>query len=315
MPVDKVPDLPKTARERTVFRDRCCRVTQASCGTEQAHLIPVAASDWFTLNGMGQYSVDSSVFPEIDDLSNTVLLRSDVHTMLDHKELTIVPKLDEEAKYKLVTHVMHSQSRYAAEQENLFHNRIMQQLCDISPSCLFARFAWSLFHKETLRLFETRRASFQVRIRTSLKPGQPPNVTTEAIRELAQLPSISEKKSTSKKRSISRSAGQDCDDEYWDVGQERIVHRDDDDFGLDSELHNVSDDESDSDRGRKRNRSTSPGSSTPPLSRSVASIISSGICDSGPASKGKDKTFSHIHDVTIKQAIPLKHSGDKPKYT
>ncbi|KAI1766834.1 hypothetical protein GGR53DRAFT_484565 [Hypoxylon sp. FL1150] len=294
MPDDKIPDLPKTARERTIFRDRCCRVTQAGCGTEQAHLVPVATSSWYTLNGMEKYNVDSSVFPQIDDLNNTLLLRSDVHNMLDHKELTIVPKLDG-GQYKLVTHLIRSQSRYAAEQENLFHDRLIHQLYDVSPSCLFARFAWSLFHKETMRLFETRRASFQVRVRV-MKPGQSPDVTTTTIWDLNELPSLTERKSTSKKRSVSQrgdqdGGDQDCDDEYWDVGQERIVHRDEEDFGLDPEVHNVSDDESDNGwgRGRKRNRSVSPARSTPPLSR-------------------------YVHDGIPKQATPFRYDDERPEH-
>ena len=60
---------------------------------EAAHLVPLQESDWFYKNEMSQYtSGGNDEQRAINDLSNILLLRSDVHRAFDRKNFVFVPK-------------------------------------------------------------------------------------------------------------------------------------------------------------------------------------------------------------------------------
>lgn len=78
----------------------------------------------------------------IDDISNAILLRSDIHTLFDQKRFVIVPKAD-----TFVIHVLASGT--SLELVNCYHNVMLQPLTGVATEYLFARFAWSIFAYST----------------------------------------------------------------------------------------------------------------------------------------------------------------------
>ncbi|KAI1371146.1 hypothetical protein F4677DRAFT_319564 [Hypoxylon crocopeplum] len=184
---EMVKNLPKQSCERTIIRDGCCRITHFHCGTEPIHIVPSVMAAWFIANGMEKYCFDQYTVPVIDDISNTILLRLDVHSVLDRKELILVPKLND-TKYELVTHVLSSQHHYATELETLYHNRTILSLCHVAPAFLFARFAWSIFNEATFKLFETQSAEFSVSIRESTEADEPVKIVKKTISSVSDIP-------------------------------------------------------------------------------------------------------------------------------
>ncbi|KAI2627874.1 hypothetical protein GGS26DRAFT_122280 [Hypomontagnella submonticulosa] len=173
--------VPRDVREAVFWRDDCCRMTQCRCGLEAAHLVPRKDLGWFIDNGMQQYCADRAADPAIDDLANEVLLRADVYTMIDRKELLVVPKRDNEQTYTLVTHLLRSENRYIHDEFTLFHNSPFQPLKGISIEYLFARFAWAIFNRATIPFFQTIPAPIEVRVRIPGRAGEPLATQTRSI--------------------------------------------------------------------------------------------------------------------------------------
>ncbi|KAI1106806.1 hypothetical protein F4804DRAFT_285930 [Jackrogersella minutella] len=253
LPISPLPDdtvLPSTTgRPAVVVRDRSCRFTKSLCGTRGAHIVPKKDNDWFFANHMGQYC-DPSSSPSYDDMRNMILLRADVHKMFDDKELVVVPKFDKNNTCHLVTHVLkwHQQS---AEIKTLFHNRTCYGFTGVSPECLYARFAWSIFNSSTFRFFESQPEIFSIRIRD-------PNASPGSIRYIdrditsssqiprsglkSDAPSKSERATSNKRK---RGVG------HYSVSQERVMYSSDDEDSL-HDGSSEGDHDSDVDRGRKR---------------------------------------------------------------
>lgn len=77
----------------------------------------------------------------LHDLSNTLLLRSDLHNAFDRPKFAFVPKLSSDFESpKLVLHVLEPSREF----ESLFHNHQLQGFHS-SIELLFARFAWTIF--------------------------------------------------------------------------------------------------------------------------------------------------------------------------
>ncbi|KAI2466469.1 hypothetical protein F4781DRAFT_434343 [Annulohypoxylon bovei var. microspora] len=202
VPAWKRPVLGRVPRDAIITRDECCRVTQSYCGTQHSHVVPVSVTPWFTMNNMFRYAwggEDENPRP-IDDISNGMLLRSDVHHMIDKSELVMFPKFTGE-KYEIVLHLLHSRSRYAFEQEAWFHNRKCQDIYGVSRECMFAAFAWSIFQECTLRFFLAERDSFQIRVRESNAPGSPPNIVFKTAGSISEVRELAPPFGRMKKRS------------------------------------------------------------------------------------------------------------------
>ncbi|KAM3508030.1 hypothetical protein MY11210_006878 [Beauveria gryllotalpidicola] len=154
-PLLRLPNAIDQPRETScnnvgLTRDVSCRVTNATLGTEGAHLLPKSEELWYTKNSMFQYSAfEEKGTP--DDPRNAILLRSDAHTLFDAKRFLIVPKKD-----KWVTHAL-----YGKPQDELarsFHNIHLQPLTDVSVEFLFARFVWTIHALSTFTLSGGKRA-------------------------------------------------------------------------------------------------------------------------------------------------------------
>ncbi|KAI1763239.1 hypothetical protein GGR53DRAFT_373892 [Hypoxylon sp. FL1150] len=131
-------------------------------GVEAAHLIPKEAELWFTRNEMKYYSTppDSS---SIDHAVNRILLRGDVHHMLDRRELNILPKKIGD-RYCFVLKVIKSGQDYLYDAYEIYHNRIMHDFLGVSIEYLFGRFAWNILHPETMPVLLSPRLKRPVRV-------------------------------------------------------------------------------------------------------------------------------------------------------
>ena len=94
----------------------------------------------FRYNNLPRVDVDG-----IDDTQNSMLLRSDAHTIYDQKKFVIVPKpvstTSQELSY--VAHVLTPGVSF--QLIKLYHNVALQQLTGIATEFLFARLAWTFF--------------------------------------------------------------------------------------------------------------------------------------------------------------------------
>ncbi|KAI8959464.1 hypothetical protein F5Y11DRAFT_333121 [Daldinia sp. FL1419] len=289
--------FPPLVREAIITRDISCRITKSVTVLEKAHVVPIGEKDWFMKNGMQQYIITKTNNIPIHDTSNLFALRGDIHWQFDHKHFTGIPKLVD-GQYKLVGQVLQGNASCLHEQKYLFHNRAFQQLNDVRPQYLFARFAWSIFNNTTLCCIPTTLRPFSVRFRLEVKPdeeseeaqtGPPPaqllirTISSPiALLDLRQgLPPGS-----GRKRTCDELAQDDNDmDLIWSVQEGKMVHLNQIDYPFgepDYDKPIMIDSENDSefelDRPVKRERveqSPSPCPSTPPLSQSIASLGSS----------------------------------------
>ncbi|KAH6975855.1 hypothetical protein EDB80DRAFT_757639 [Ilyonectria destructans] len=107
-PHDRLPSFwPLRAAESLSTWNRC-PVTNTSYALTEAHIIPKEESEWFLINGMHRYGKGRY---DIDDPSNIVTLRSDVHICLDRRVFAFVPKPDEHQVQEFVLHAL--DPRYA----------------------------------------------------------------------------------------------------------------------------------------------------------------------------------------------------------
>ena len=120
-------------------RDVKCRITGHFTGTQVAHLCPEHESEWFHQNSMSVHNTDFTLDPEnlLNDLSNVVLMRSDLHLAFDDRKFTFYPK----ETSKLVVHMLEP----SPDLTQLYHNVQVQPPLKCQPSFLYARFAWAIF--------------------------------------------------------------------------------------------------------------------------------------------------------------------------
>ncbi|KAK3944025.1 hypothetical protein QBC46DRAFT_231986, partial [Diplogelasinospora grovesii] len=159
-----VPNDPDRCFSAVVCRDRSCRITGCAEACKAFRLIPPNAGEWFTSNSMDRYSR----FPEpgnTDDDRNMILLRRDLHHLLDKRRCAIVPKMAAAASPlcgpTLVTHLLLPQRK--RELHDLYHNRALQHpVTGIAVEALFARFAWAVMCPETFPFLTGNTDGFRV---------------------------------------------------------------------------------------------------------------------------------------------------------
>lgn len=103
-----------------------------------AHLCPKSESNWFRFNEMDQHVLQQKHTGDaaINDLSNLLLLRADLHRSFDGLQFVFIPKADG----VLCTHVLGE----SEELQTLYHNTLIHKV-GVAPEFLFARFAWAIF--------------------------------------------------------------------------------------------------------------------------------------------------------------------------
>ncbi|KAL8383535.1 hypothetical protein RB595_010643, partial [Gaeumannomyces hyphopodioides] len=149
---------PLAGKQAAVARDVSCRITAFIDSCETAHLIPYSERGWFVSNEMRQYVQSAATLP-IDDESNLILLRRDLHFLFDRYRYTFVPKrqlplpsTSQSSFPEIAVHVL--QPNRSAQLVNIYHNRRTQQpLCGLSLEMLFARFALAVFREKIMTFF------------------------------------------------------------------------------------------------------------------------------------------------------------------
>ncbi|KAI1149084.1 hypothetical protein F4825DRAFT_431757 [Nemania diffusa] len=121
-------------------RDRSCRLTLYEDGCEVAHLVPKVEAAWFVRNQMMEF-VNAGDTQAIDHHANAILLRADLHHLMDKRAW--VPMLKEGQLVicticKPPSQPLSSQFRYREQ------NRALQELKGVSKECIFARIAWAV---------------------------------------------------------------------------------------------------------------------------------------------------------------------------
>lgn len=157
-----------------LHNEPCC-ISGSPLGTNLAHIIPRKALEWFNKNNMEGYQTVSMGGSAIDDPSNLIPLRADIHHLFRSGYLTLVPKLDpaDPSKYRLVVHVLNppcvstspllmSTDSYL-EMFTRYQNLECLPLKGVHVEYLFARFAWSLFSDATIQLFRNKSQIYKIR--------------------------------------------------------------------------------------------------------------------------------------------------------
>ncbi|KAL8724576.1 MAG: hypothetical protein Q9166_007871 [cf. Caloplaca sp. 2 TL-2023] len=215
-----------------IARDGSCRMTQQQEGCEVAHLCPKVEKQWFIGNSMTEYTRDNRItgLGAISDTSNLLLLRKDLHFLLDKAKFAFVPKAatgDEPAK--MVVHILVP----SQELTWLFHNVELQPIDGVAPEFLLTRFAWAIF--PLFANFMVTNTPRRVRLSTGV-------IRTATIKECQTFLSPSQDPSESQssaKRQRSQSRA--------NIGPRAASQ---------SSLVQLSDDHTSRPRGRKRRRST-----------------------------------------------------------
>lgn len=119
-------------------RDLRCRITRFYDGTQNAHIVPRNEVSWFVSNNMAQYNLNRRLRSSegINDVSNGMLLRSDLHNLVDSQYFVFVPK-----RGSWVTHAI----MCSHDIQRFYHNRRLHNVAGVAPQFLYARFAWTLF--------------------------------------------------------------------------------------------------------------------------------------------------------------------------
>jgi hypothetical protein len=104
-----------------LLRDLSCRITGCKEETQAAYICPQSESEWYCQNGMLRYS--GSSIAGIDDSSNALLLRADIHIAFDKPKFVFVPKpsSNQQCPEQFVIHLIEN----STELEFLYHNRAL----------------------------------------------------------------------------------------------------------------------------------------------------------------------------------------------
>lgn len=115
---------------------RHCVVTNSGLASTSAHLVPREHDLWFSLNAMSIYGTGVR---DIDDESNLVRMRADIHKCFDDRLFTMVPKPDGDSG---LHYAVHAVDEGDTEFRDLHHNTAVQNIARVSREYAFARFAW-----------------------------------------------------------------------------------------------------------------------------------------------------------------------------
>jgi hypothetical protein len=145
--------VPSSLYPALIVRDESCRMSRCKEGTRAAQICPCNEEEWFQRNQMSRYNSNPIMRGNqiLDDTSNALLLRADLHLQFDALKFFFVPKasptilgaardpLIQGPQY--VTHLLIP----CDELGILYHNTLLGPIDDVSTKFLFSRFAWSIF--------------------------------------------------------------------------------------------------------------------------------------------------------------------------
>ncbi|KAK4977389.1 hypothetical protein LTR66_010734 [Elasticomyces elasticus] len=136
--VTGAPPSSSTLTAAVLRRDKACVISKQGDCVEKAHLCPRSEVKWFDLNGTSQYNLNRQLIQDavVDDISNVIALRPDIHTTFDDRRFVIVRK-----KGQWVVHF----TDLTNDLGRLYHNTLLRLHQDVSSKCLLVRFAWAIF--------------------------------------------------------------------------------------------------------------------------------------------------------------------------
>ncbi|KAL6717731.1 hypothetical protein ACLMJK_003816 [Lecanora helva] len=247
--MDLAPPSVSGLTAHVLRRDNCCIVTSSRDCIERAHLCPRNEDNWFKRNSMGQYNIKRSLGKLLlDDVSNAIALRSDLHTIFDQRKFLISRKKSQWAVHFLET---------TNELGGLYHNSSLQIAGSISPFFLFVRFAWAIFPflREFLDAGVPRRLRLRVKDNPDLLLEETKVVGFEELGKMVNEPK-SRTSSPSKRQRPSNDDGDDVrnDNSCFDGKK-----------GCEKSPEDISEP-----RGRKRHRTSSVEPTRPAKSREPA---------------------------------------------
>ncbi|THY38487.1 hypothetical protein D6C98_10355 [Aureobasidium pullulans] len=172
----RAPPSSSTLTAAVLRRDKTCVISGQRDCVERAHLCPRSEVDWFDKNGMAQYNMNGQLVRDavIDDITNAIALRSDLHTTFDAAKFVVVPKQD-----AWVAHFTHLTNDLG----KLYYNTVVAIDKEVSANCLLARFAWAIF--PLVSKFLMAGAARQVRTRV-VQDGELTEVTEMITAEQAK---------------------------------------------------------------------------------------------------------------------------------
>lgn len=121
-------------------QDKYCSMSQCREKLQAAHIVPRAEGEWFERNTMSIYNSNQTIVG-MDDVANAILLRADLHLAFDEPKFTFVPK-DVGNNARLAIHLVDT----SEELVELYHNRPLSS-SSVSIEILYARLAWTIFHR------------------------------------------------------------------------------------------------------------------------------------------------------------------------
>lgn len=102
---------------------------------------------------MQRYCCHPEELNPIDDERNLLLLRRDLHYLMDQRRFALIPKVTSaDNPPKLAVHILLTGE--SAELVRLYHSRAPQTITGIPVQLLLARFAWSIFTDTILTFFK-----------------------------------------------------------------------------------------------------------------------------------------------------------------
>ncbi|KAH8695718.1 hypothetical protein GQ44DRAFT_719434 [Phaeosphaeriaceae sp. PMI808] len=137
---------PASARSRSNLSDALrtqdgyCSISRCREKLQAAHIVPQVEGEWFERNNMSIYNSNQTIVG-MDDIANAILLRADLHLAYDEPKFTFVPK-GVGSSARLFIHLVDT----SEELVDLYHNRPLT-LSSLSIEMLYARLAWTIFHR------------------------------------------------------------------------------------------------------------------------------------------------------------------------
>ncbi|MCJ1241285.1 hypothetical protein MMC14_009289 [Varicellaria rhodocarpa] len=130
------PPTPSKITSAVLMRDERCHMTSCVSYLESAHLCPRSESEWFESQQMAQYNLDFELSNGVDDTSNRIALRKDIHAAFDRNDFVFTRKHDSWAIHFL---------KLTPEWGPIYHNTPVKFAQGISHTSLLTRFAFSIF--------------------------------------------------------------------------------------------------------------------------------------------------------------------------
>ena len=132
----KLPALASGVTNYVNNGDERCDVSKHQDHPQQAHLYPRSETVWFQENCMEQYKLRAELEPAIDDVANSFLLRSNIHTTFDRYKMYVFARKQPQWAVYFLEPTM--------DLKNLYHNTPITLAPSISPHFILARFAWAI---------------------------------------------------------------------------------------------------------------------------------------------------------------------------